>query len=102
MFASKGLERERQRRSARREAERGMSALRARNWRRLPVQGAAGVVIALAANLAWADAGRDPALEASLFEEPTFSLASAAQIALSDSATPQPAPAKTLQASPPR
>jgi L,D-transpeptidase YcbB len=135
MFASKGLERERQRRSAR----------RAGNWRRLLLHGAAGVAIALAANLAWADAqpsagpgpanqgrvaflspetppsfgdlgaaspllavfnvpsaGRDPALEASLFEEPTFNLASAAQIALSESATPQSAPVATPQDTPPR
>jgi murein L,D-transpeptidase YcbB/YkuD len=145
MFAPKGLERERQRGSARREAERGMSALPAGNWRRLLMQGAAGVVIALAANLSWADAppsagpgpanqgrlailspetppsfgdlgaaspllavfnlpnaGRDPALGASLFAEPTFNLASAAQIALNDGATPQPAPEPTPQDSPPR
>jgi L,D-transpeptidase YcbB len=38
------------------------------------------------------NAGRDPALEAGLFEEPTFDFASAARIAPGDGATPQPAP----------
>ena len=58
MLASKRLEGERQEGGARREAELRMSALRAGNWRGLLLQGAGAVVLALAANLAWAGAPR--------------------------------------------
>ena len=81
-----------------------MSALRAGNWRRLLLQGAGAVVLALAANLAWAgaplSAGPAPTDRGAtgLLAEPKFDLAPADQIAPREDAAAPPASASQQQA----
>ena len=106
ILASKRLERERQEGGARREAELRMTALRAGNWRGLSLEGAGAVVLALAANLAWAgaplSAGPAPTDRGAAvsFAEPKFDLAPARQIAPRDDAVGPLASASQEQAAP--
>ena len=106
ILASKRLEGELQEGGARREAELRMSARRAANWRSLLLKGAGTVVLALAANLAWAGPplSARPAQtdggDALSFAEPKFDLAPARQIAPRDDAVDPPASASQEQAAP--
>ncbi|HEY1781544.1 MAG TPA: L,D-transpeptidase family protein [Roseiarcus sp.] len=83
-----------------------MSALRAGNWRRLLLLGAGAVVLALAANLAWAGAplpaGPAPTDRgaAGLLAEPKFDLTPARQIAPRDDADGPPVSASQEPAAP--